>query len=125
MSAGKILIVDKDSELINKVESYLKLRGYDVIFAINDSDALEKARQSPDLIFLVGTTTPGLNLPDLLVKLRNDIDSAAVPITIVVSEGKYEFIRKLQALGATDFIFKPATLDKLSASVEKWLGSDQ
>ena len=55
----KIMIIDDEQEILDMLERYFSLSGYDVITAIGGHQALEKLKYQPDIILL------DINMPDI------------------------------------------------------------
>ena len=123
MSFEKILLVDDEDELLSTIENYLKPRGYTVLVAHSGREALKKAMECPDLIFL-DILMPDMDGFEVLAKLRKDPDTVNTPIIMLTARTEPEFIRQSQELGANDFIAKPASLEKLLEVIKKWISMD-
>ena len=48
----RILVVDDEPDTLELMQTILKHEGYDVLKALNGSEALEEVKQNPDLILL-------------------------------------------------------------------------
>lgn len=76
-----ILIADDNKELVKMLKSYLELKGYRVIVALDGAEALRQVEQEPDLILL------DINMPRLdgLEVCRRIRDKAVCPILFLTA----------------------------------------
>ena len=112
-----ILIVDDEPMGRDTLEALLYAQGYQLEFATNGLEALEKAAQlMPDLI-LLDVMMPGMTGFDVCQRLRADPDLREVPVIMVTALDDSESrIRGLEA-GADDFLNKPINRSELRARV--------
>jgi PAS domain S-box-containing protein len=104
---SKILIVDDSPEARLLMETLLRKDCYNLSFASNGEEAIEKAKEIvPDLI-LLDVNMPGMNGIEVCKILRSDPKLFEVPIIQLTAlndrESKLESIKA----GADDFISKP------------------
>jgi two-component system KDP operon response regulator KdpE len=110
----RILVVDDEPQILRALRINLRARHYDVVTAVDGTEALQEARrQKPDLIVL------DLGLPDIdgVEVIRMMRTWSQVPI--VVLSGRVDSLDKVNALdaGADDYVTKPFSLDELLARV--------
>ncbi|MDM8522254.1 response regulator [Desulfococcaceae bacterium HSG8] len=103
----KILIVDDDSAIRDTLEALLFQEGYDLAFAENGSEALEKASElMPDLI-LLDVMMPDMDGFEVCRRLRADQHLAEVPVVILTAlDDRDSRLEGIEA-GADDFLNKP------------------
>ncbi len=113
----KILLAEDMESNIVILGDYLEHQGYELIYARNGQEALEKARETqPDLI-LMDIQMPVMDGLVATRRLRADPRFATVPIialTALAMTGDQE--RCLEA-GATEYVSKPANLKKLKEMI--------
>jgi len=112
-----ILIVD--DELISRytVEALLASEGYQLVFAENGKEALEKARELiPDLM-LLDVMMPDMDGFEVCQHLRNDQRLAELPIVIVTALDDRESRLRGLEVGADDFMSKPFDRAELRARI--------
>src|SRR5258708_4913446 len=103
-NAMKLLIVDRDHNLVEMVTSWLKTRGYEVSHAFTGERAcLEWQQQQPDLVII----DPTLKDMDGLAVCR-EMRSKHDALVLVIAESKdvQDEVRCLEA-GADDYVRKP------------------
>ena len=121
---AKILFVDDEPDLAELVRQKFKRKlrkgEYEIFFAANGIDALEKVQAINDLDLVISdinmSEMDGLTLLGKLAELD--------PIfkTIIVSaDGNLGNIRKAMNLGAFDFLLKPVNFSDLEITIQKTL----
>jgi DNA-binding response OmpR family regulator len=106
----KILIIEDEKELINGLKLNLVFEGYDVIWALDGEEGLNKAlKETPDLI-LLDIMLPKKDGLDVCRELRGQ--NATIPIIMLTAKG--EEVDKVVGLeiGADDYITKPFSVKK-------------
>ena len=112
-----ILIVDDEPSARDTLEALLFREGYDLAFASNGPEALEKAATlTPDMI-LLDVMMPGMDGFQVCRKLRTDPLLAEVPVIMVTAlDDRDSRLRGIEA-GADDFVSKPFDRVELRARV--------
>jgi len=115
----KILIIEDEEDLVKGLKINLVDEGYEVDYALNGKEGLEKAlKEMPDLI-LLDIMLPGMNGLEICRELRrNKMDN---PILMLTAKG--EEIDKVIGLeiGADDYISKPFSILELLARIKAHL----
>ncbi len=114
----KILLVDDADVFRQSVSNLLRIRGHEVIEAVNGLDGLKLARTHvPDVIVsdIVMSQVDGFALTGLL---RQHPSTADIPLVLITGEADLKGMRKGMTLGADDYIAKPFKMDELIASLE-------
>lgn len=118
--ADKILFVDDDTDILALVEMNLKADGFEVICAVDGPEALEKAKEKPDLI-LLDIGLPGMDGYEVLENLKKNSKTADIPVVMLTAYAQTdEKIKGLRA-GVEDYITKPFEPEELSLRVQKVL----
>jgi DNA-binding response OmpR family regulator len=117
---ARILVVDDVPANVRLLEAVLSSRGYEVVTATDGLAALRLVdSEKPDLI-LLDVMMPGLDGYTVCRRLREDDDTAVLPVIMVTSSHGEEKTRAIEA-GADDFIPKPFNHEELFARVRSLL----
>jgi two-component system alkaline phosphatase synthesis response regulator PhoP len=111
-----ILVVDDEKDIVDLLSYNLTKEGFSVITARNGRDALDRARQKPDLIIL-DVMMPEMNGLQVIQELRKEKSTASIPIILLTAKGsETDEIVGLE-VGADDYIVKPVKIGKIVARV--------
>jgi two-component system, OmpR family, alkaline phosphatase synthesis response regulator PhoP len=115
-----ILIVDDEKDILDLVKYNLQKEGYSVLTARSGKEALELARQHPDLI-LLDIMMPEYDGIEVLKRLKKDERTSRIPVVFLTAKGSdVDEVLGLE-LGAEDYIVKPISIPKLTARVKNVL----
>ena len=117
----KILIVEDNAELLRLLGLNFRAAGFAVATAVNGIDALKKARSvSPDCI-LLDLVLPELDGFAVCEILRQDTETASIPILMFTGLGGH--FTRLAGLdsGANDYVTKPLSPKDLVSRIKDLL----
>jgi len=117
---GKVLVVDRDPEVADLIETYLVKRGYEVIKAHSAGEALDKALKERPLVITLDVILDSGDGFELLQSLKDQPETADIPVvvlSIVCDEGKS------CRLGAADYLEKPIDQTRLLRVIDSFVGS--
>ncbi len=122
---GLILVVDDEERNLRLMEALLAPLEYEVMLAEDGNKALVMAKEHlPDLI-LLDVMMPGLNGFEVCRKLKQDSETAIIPVIMVTSlSGREDLMTGIKA-GATDFISKPVDLPEITIRIKNAMHSKQ
>lgn len=113
----KILWVDNEPKLHSVNCSFLEILGFDVCFARNGLEAMEKARrENPDLI-LLDLMIPGVNGYQICGIFKHDNRFWKIPVIIISALFSEEDQMKAKSVGADAYITKPFEIQTLLSKV--------
>ena len=114
---NKVLREDDEADIVKLLEDYFTINGYDVMTALNGSEALKQAAKDPDIILL------DVNMPDIdgltvCSRIRDYISCPIIFLTAKVDDNdKINGFR----VGGDDYVVKPFCIDELGARVKAHL----
>jgi two-component system, sensor histidine kinase and response regulator len=113
----KILVVEDEAPLRESIVDTLEFEGYDVVAAADGQQGWSTARrEQPDLV-VCDIAMPELNGYELLLKLREDPETASLPFIFLTARADRPFMRHGMELGADDYLTKPFTHADLLAAI--------
>lgn len=117
----KILVIEDSPELRQDVVDILELEGFEVADVAGGLDGLKAAREfRPDLI-ICDVLMPDLNGYRVLEELRDDPQTAMIPLIFLTARTEHSNMRRGMALGADDYVEKPFLVDELINSINAQL----
>lgn len=121
MKKGKVLVVDDEINITQILEFSIGAEGYDVITAMNGEEAIDKARrEQPDLIIL-DIMMPRIDGYEACRILKANPLTKNIPVILLTAKGRDIDKRLGYEVGATDYIVKPFSPNKLIDKIQKLL----
>ena len=121
----KILVIEDEAPIRDKIVIVLKYENYEVIEAPNGHEGVVSARKNkPDLI-ICDVLMPDMNGYGALAALRDDPGTSVIPVIFLTAAASRADMRKGMELGADDYITKPYTVEELLAAVRTRLERQQ
>jgi DNA-binding response OmpR family regulator len=114
----KILIVEDDPSFSRAINHIVEKEGYDVSTASNGMTGLRMATEDkPDLLIL-DVMLPGLDGFEICSRLRNETQTAKLPIIMLSAKGQESDKTTGLKVGADEYLTKPVDrevlLDKIT-----------
>jgi adenylate cyclase len=111
-----ILIVDDLPQNVRLLDAVLSPKGFRVATASSGEEALDVlSKEHPDLV-LLDILMPGMDGYEVCRRIREDPETAFLPVIMITASGGEEKIRAIEA-GADDFVNKPFDQAELLARV--------
>lgn len=121
MRKGKVLVVDDEVNITQILEFSIGSEGYEVLSASNGEEAVEKARrEQPDLIIL-DIMMPRLDGYETCRILKANPLTKNIPVVLLTAKGRDIDKRLGYEVGATDYIIKPFSPNKLIERIHELL----
>jgi two-component system chemotaxis response regulator CheY len=113
----KILIVDDDATTRKILGLYLKARGYEVAYAENGLEGIEKlGSENPNLI-ISDLNMPYMDGIEFVKTVRADPARREVPILMVTTEADPEERERALSVGVNGYLVKPVTADVVTQHI--------
>lgn len=121
--AKKVLVVDDSAAIRQSITYVLQQGGYDVVEAKDGMDGLS-VLQGMDVVDLIITD---VNMPNMdgitfIKKVREDAKFKFTPIIVLTTESQGSKMNEGKEAGATGWIVKPFSAEKLLGVVKKVAG---
>jgi len=121
----RVLIIEDEKLIILSTQMVLEASGFSVSSAMNGEEGVVKAREcAPDLI-LLDIMMPGIDGWETLTRLKQDPQTADVPVVIFTAREHSRGHQRSAEMGAADYFRKPFEPDELIELVEKHCGQRQ
>ena len=121
--AKKVLVVDDSAAIRQSITYVLQQGGYDVVEAKDGMDGLAvlQGMSTPDLI-ITDVNMPNLDGISLIRKVREIPKYKFTPIIVLTTESQGSKMNEGKEAGATGWIVKPFSAEKLLGVVKKVAG---
>ena len=120
-AAVKILLADDSASMREMVSFTLKSAGYEVIQAIDGTEALALAVENPVNLVITDINMPNMDGFTLIQELRKLPGFRFTPILTLTTEDSDEKKHKGKVAGATGWIVKPFDPDNLLRTIKRVL----
>jgi DNA-binding NtrC family response regulator len=119
MSKATVLIVDDEPNILTSLRRALELEGYRALVAGSGSICLDKlASEGPDLV-LLDVVMPEMDGLAVLERLKQQ--QPELPVVMMSGNATIENAVQATKIGATDFVEKPLSTDKILITIENAL----
>lgn len=118
----KILVADDETQLVEVLKKYLKIRGFDVVTAFNGESCLKvAAKEMPDLI-LLDVNMPRLNGFQVCRALKENNVTKGIPVIMLTALAEEKYLTEALKRGASCFISKPFSIIDLGYEIDTAFG---
>jgi DNA-binding response OmpR family regulator len=119
MANPTILIVEDEKDTVEMYRIVLEVEGYQVMVAYTLQGAIKQLeKKKPDLV-LLDVALRGTSGLELCENIREDPESADLPIVIISNLGSPEDIKAGLDAGANAYLTKPISQDELLEAVHQ------
>jgi CheY-like chemotaxis protein len=119
MTVKHVLVVDDSKSARFMLRKMLGKINLTADLAESGEEALDYLKSNqPDAIFM-DHMMPGLNGLETVEKIKNNPDTAVIPVIMYTSQEGEEYQKNVKSHGVLDILPKPANTDSLSAVVRK------
>lgn len=117
----KILIIEDDPDIMRLMSRTLSGAGYQVVHAYGGPDALRKVKTTEPALILTDLAMPRMSGVELIEMLKNDPDTAAIPIIAVTAHMWDNIAQSAGQVGVDAFLGKPFSSKRLLQEVAAFL----
>ena len=122
MASRKILAVDDSVSIRKSISFILGQENFEVVEAENRADGLAKATADKFGLIITDINMPIMDGIQFIKELRNTVEHKFTPIIVLTTENQESKMQEGKAAGATGWIVKPFSSEKLIAVVKKIIG---
>jgi len=119
--ALKVLVVDDEIHIVQVVAIKLRNNGFDVITCENGAQALEIVSNAKPNVIVTDFQMPVMTGLELVENLRNQPDTAEIPVVMLTARGFAIEDRQKEELNISACLSKPFSPRELLQSVEEVL----
>ena len=120
--AVRVLYVEDAEVIRDTIARLLELNGYEVAYAKNGQEGVEKAISwQPDVI-LMDLRMPVMDGFKAIDEIKSDPRTRYIPVFVVSAWSSKKDRTQAKLAGANDFFVKPPDLNQLIAAIENVLG---
>ncbi|MBN2165801.1 MAG: sigma-54-dependent Fis family transcriptional regulator [Marinilabiliaceae bacterium] len=112
----KILIVDDEKRITDKLKFHLEKIGFTVDTANTPNEGFKKLEEEPELLIL-DVMLPGMNGLEMLKKIKADYPR--LEVVMISGYGDMDMVIQAMRSGASDFIRKPFQIMDIQLAVER------
>jgi CheY-like chemotaxis protein len=121
-NAVRILYVEDAEVIRDTIARLLELNGYEVAYAKNGREGVEKAVSwQPDVI-LMDLRMPVMDGFKAIDEIKSDPRTRYIPVFVVSAWSSKKDRTQAKIAGATEFFVKPPDLNQLIAAIENVVG---
>ena len=124
MSAMKILLVEDNEMNRDMLSRRLLRRGYELVFAMDGQEAVDKARSEAPSLILMDMGLPVIDGWEATRRIKADPATAAIPVIALTAHAMAADRDKCLAAGCDDFDTKPVDIARLVGKIEALSGGE-
>ena len=113
----KILIVDDDATTRKLLGLYLKSKGYEVAYAENGIEGIEKIGLVNPNMIISDLNMPYMDGIEFVKSVRSDPVRAELPILMVTTEADPEERERALSVGVNGYLVKPVTAEVVTQHI--------
>jgi len=119
---ARILVIDDDPELLEMIRLLLeRRREHEAILSADGEDGIWKARRNPPDLAIVDVMMPGMTGYEVCRRLREDPETASIPILVLTARGQPVDRNAALQAGADEHMAKPIAMADLMKQIEDML----
>ena len=120
---AKIVIIDDERGIRNTLKEILADEGHQVDVAENGKQGLEMVQKAACDLIYSDIKMPGMDGLEVLKALKENEETADIPIVMITGHGDVETAVQALKLGAYDFLLKPLDLNRILITTKNALES--
>lgn len=116
----KILVADDSPFVLEIVQTVLESEGFDVVTAIDGTEAWKKVQSEKPDVVIVDIVMPGMNGYEICKKIKSTEELKGLPVLVLTTKAQDKDIELAQTSGADLYMTKPFDPDELAKKVRKF-----
>lgn len=119
-----ILLADDDKVQTTMLTAALRAKGFSVATAFDATSAIMVAMRNPPDAVVLDIQMPGGTGRAVLERLRGSSKTQKIPVIVLSGHSDRRIIEEVKALGAYDYMTKPADIERLDGMLRRALGME-
>jgi two-component system chemotaxis response regulator CheY len=119
----KILVVDDCKTTRKLLGFYLKVKGYEVVYAENGLEAMEKLGRENINLVMTDLNMPYMDGLELTRSMKTEPSLRHIPVLMVTTEGDDDERQSALEAGANGYLVKPVNADMITSNIRDILGT--
>jgi DNA-binding response OmpR family regulator len=116
-----VLVIDDEPRLLQVIESFLSIEGFEVICSQSAEDGLRLvADRTPDIV-VIDINMPGMDGLEVCRRIKSH--APGLPVLIFSGRGSWSDGERSRLAGAGDFVEKPFNLRELAALIRSHIAA--
>ncbi|MEO5357490.1 MAG: response regulator [Nitrospirae bacterium YQR-1] len=117
----KIMIIDDDASVRMAINKILQRDGYEIITAVNGTEALQSYKEHTPSLIVLDMKMPGMDGVEFLEALKTVSTRSTCPIIVLSGHASDEYIEKCFEWGTIAFLTKPFNIFELRGMIKNIL----
>ncbi len=105
--SATILVVDDDPVILQLLQVNFEMEGFTVITAADGREGVDRTRADRPDIVVSDVMMPKMSGIELVAELKNDPDTAGIPVLLLTAKAQQADIGAGIDAGADDYVTKP------------------
>lgn len=119
----KILVVDDCKTTRKLLGFYLREKGYEVVYAENGLEAMEKLGRENINLVMTDLNMPYMDGLELTRSMKTEPSLRHIPVLMVTTEGDDDERQSALEAGANGYLVKPVNADMITSNIRDILGT--
>lgn len=118
----KVLMIEDDEILRSTLLEVLRFEEYEAIGARNGSEGIASAQTQKPHLIICDLMMPGMSGFEVIRELRQDPQTAHIPVIFLSARKDQTAIQRGLQLGAVGYFVKPCSLNDLLVAIKAQIG---
>lgn len=116
-----VAVIEDDGQMRELIQLLLRRAGYSVVGFGDPREAIEETRSAPPIVYVLDLMMPGMSGLQVTKVLREQPETAHIPIIILSAKEDQNTIQQLLSEGANAFVPKSRMMQRLRETITECL----
>lgn len=113
-----ILIVDDNPDFTLFIKEILEENGFECLVSFSPIEALKQVKVAKPNLILLDLMLPGMSGHGFMCQLKNDVDTALIPVVALSALRDEDVIEEMLDLGVIEYLTKSCSVKRLISTLE-------